>query len=403
MRQVITALVATLAAQLLVSMSVATGSVLAPAAAVDIGISPGFIGAYISIVYGCAATVGLLCGSFIARFGAVRMTQACLSLAALGLCTGVVGVLPVTIVCAVLLGMANGPMTPSSSHVLSRVTPPQWRNAVFSAKQMGVPLGSGLAGLMMPILAVTFGWRAAALAGAALCAVLAVALQPWRGGLDTGRDTKRPLLSPAHIGGSLALVLRAPELRQLSIISFAYAGMQNSFAAFLVTYLHERLAMTLVEAGLVLTIAQVAGAVARVVWGTLTDRFMDAYKLLGGLGLGMSACSVLTAAFTPDWPFWSIVAVSVAFGTTTAAWNGVFLAQIASLAPPGKVSEATGGSQFCTFAGVTIMPALFSGVLSLTDSYAIGFAGLAVLTVAGGLWILAPNALRPPKGVRTGT
>src|SRR6185437_182576 len=127
---------------------------LAPAAAVDIGISAAFVGAYISIIYGAAATAGLVCGSFIARFGALRMTQACLVLSALGLCAGAAGALPATIACAVLFGMANGPMTPSSSHVLSRVTPPQWRNAVFSAKQMGVPLGSGLAGLMMPILAV---------------------------------------------------------------------------------------------------------------------------------------------------------------------------------------------------------------------------------------------------------
>jgi fucose permease len=225
----------------------------------------------------------------------------------------------------------------------------------------------------------------------------AVVLQPWRAGLDTGRDTKRPLLSLGHISSSLALIWRAPELRQLSIMSFAYAGMQNSFAAFLVTYLHERLAMSLVEAGLVLTIAQVAGAVARVIWGTLTDRFMDPYKLLGGLGLGMSACAILTASFTTAWPFWLIVAVGVAFGTTTAAWNGVFLAQIAMLAPVGRVSEATGGSQFCTFAGVTIMPGLFSAVLALTDSYAIGFTALAVLTVVSGLWILAPNAARRRK------
>lgn len=397
MRQVITALVATLAAQLLVSMSVGTGSVVAPAAAVDIGISPGFIGAYISVIYGSAATVGLVCGSFIARFGALRMTQVCLGLSAIALCAGAAGTLPTTLACAVLLGMSNGPMTPASSHVLSRVTPPQWRNAVFSGKQMGVPFGAGLAGLMMPIIAVTFGWRMAAFTGAALCAILAVALQPWRAGLDTERDAKRPLLSLGHISSSLALVLRAPQLRQLSIMSFAYAGMQNSFAAFLVTYLHERLAMSLVEAGLVLTVAQVAGAIARLIWGTLTDRFMDPYKLLGGLGLGMSACSILTAAFTPAWPFWLIVAISVAFGATTAAWNGVFLAQVAALAPAGKVSEATGGSQFCTFGGVTIMPALFSGVLSFTDSYAIGFTMLAVLTVASGLWVLAPNTARAHK------
>lgn len=397
MRQVIPALVATLAAQLLVSMSVGTGSVLAPVAAVDIGVSAGFIGAYIATVYASAAAVGLVCGSFIARFGALRMTQFSLVLAAVSLCIGALGFPATTVACAVLLGCSNGPTTPSSSHVLARVTPPQWRNAVFSAKQMGVPLGTGLAGLMMPSLAVAFGWRTAALTGAVLCVALACAVQPWRPGLDSDRQPGQRLLSLGHISSSLSLIFHTPALRQLSIMSFVYSGMQNSFAAFLVTYLHARLGMTLVLAGFVLTVSQVAGAIGRLIWGTLTDRFMDPYRLLGSLGIGMSVCAVLTASFTLAWPFWLIVAVGVAFGATTTAWNGVFLAQIATLAPPGRVSEATGGSQFYTFAGTTTMPAVFSIVLNATGSFAIGYLALAVLTFVCGLWILAPRAGRLRK------
>ena len=397
MRQVLTALVATLAAQLLVSMAVGTGAVIAPLAAVDIGVSPDLVGAYISIIYAAAATTGLVCGSFIARFGAVRMTQFSLLLGAVALTLGSFGTVATTVVCAVLFGMANGPMTPSSSHVLARVTPPQWRNAVFSAKQMGVPLGNGLAGLMMPILAVALGWREAAAIGAVLCIALAVALQPWRAGLDTGRETGQRLLSLGHVRDSLRLIFRSPALRQLSIMSFVYAGLQNCFGGFLVTYLHQKLGMTLVMAGLVLTVSLVAGAIGRLIWGTLTDRFVDPYLLLGSLGLGMAAAAILTACFTAAWPFGLIVAVSIAFGATTTAWNGVFLAQIAVLAPPGRVSEATGGSQFYTFAGVTVMPALFSLVLSVTGSYAIGYGTLASLALTSGLWVLAPGALRPRK------
>lgn len=397
MRQVITALVATLAAQLLVSMAVGTGSVVAPVAAVDIGVSPDLIGGYIGIIYACAAATGLVCGGVVARFGAVRMTQFALVVAALALVVGSFGTLATTIACAMLSGCANGPMTPSSSHVLARVTPPQWRNAVFSAKQMGVPLGNGLAGLMMPVLAVELGWRAAALIGAVLCIGLTVALQPWRAGLDTGRETDQRLLSLGHVSGSLRLIFGTPTLRQLSIMSFVYAGLQNSFVAFTVTYLHQRLDMDLIQSGLVLTVSLVAGAIGRLIWGTLTDRFVDPYLLLGSLGIGMAAAAILTACFTPAWPFGLIVAVSIAFGATTTAWNGVFLAQIAVLAPPGRVSEATGGSQFYTFAGVTIMPALFSVILSLTGSYAIGYGALAVLAMLSGLWVLAPGALRPRK------
>ncbi|HEX9463276.1 MAG TPA: MFS transporter [Alphaproteobacteria bacterium] len=395
MKDVVHALVATLAAQLLVSMSVGTGSVLAPEAAVDIGVRPELIGAYIGSIYATAAAVGLVSGAFIARFGALRMTQASLVLSALALSLGVLAMPLTTFLCALLLGAANGPTTPSSSTVLARVTPARWRNAVFSAKQMGVPLGNGLAGLLMPFLALAWGWRIAALTGAVLCLVLALALQPLRRKLDIDRERGRRLVSFAHVSGALTLVLGSPGLRRLSIMSFVYSGLQNCFVGFLVTYLHARVAMSLVQAGLVLAVSLVAGAIGRLVWGALTDHLANPYRLLGALGLGMSACALLTAAFTPEWPYGAILAVSIAFGATTTAWNGVFLAQIAALSPPGRVGDATGGSQFCTFAGVTLMPVVFSLILTLTTSYTIGYSAMGVLTAVVGVWLLRVPTLQP--------
>ncbi len=399
MKQILPALVATLAAQLLVSMSVGTGPVLAPVAAASMGLSPEMIGTYIGIIYALAAITGLISGSFIQRFGGLRMMQVSLALSAVALAVSSFSVPVAAVACALLFGCANGPTTPASSHVLARVTPAEWRNAVFSTKQMGVPLGNGLAGLIMPVLALTFGWQEAVLTGAAMCVVLALILQPWQRGLDVGREPGRTLIGFGQVVGPLRLIFREPELRRLSIVSFIYAGMQNCIGAFLVTYLHDRVKMSLIEAGLVLTISQTAGAACRVLWGALTDRWIDAYRLLGGLGLGMTACALLTAAFTPEWTFWAIVLVASAFGATSTAWNGVFLAQIATLAPVGRVGEATGGSQVCTFGGVTLMPTLFSLVLAITGSYTVGFGGMAALTLLGGLWMLAAG--KAPAPART--
>src|SRR5258708_17027568 len=136
---------------------------LAPEAAVDIGVRPELIGAYIGSIYATAAAVGLVSGAVIARFGALRMTEASLVLSAVALSLGVLAMPLTTFLCALLLGAANGPTTPSSSTVLARVTPARWRNAVFSAKQMGVPLGNRLASLLMPLLGLARGARLATL------------------------------------------------------------------------------------------------------------------------------------------------------------------------------------------------------------------------------------------------
>jgi MFS family permease len=57
----------------------------------------------------------------------------------------------------------------------------------------------------------------------------------------------------------------------------------------------------------------------------------------------------------------------------------VFLAEVARLAPEGRVAILTGGTQFFTFAGVLIGPPLFGAIASLTGRYGAGFAAAAAL------------------------
>jgi MFS-type transporter involved in bile tolerance (Atg22 family) len=52
------------------------------------------------------------------------------------------------------------------------------------------------------------------------------------------------------------------------------------------------------------------------------------------------------------------------------------------------VSQVAGAGGFVAFTGVTAGPALFTVLLAATDSYAVGFIALSVLTLAIGLWLL---------------
>ncbi len=71
------------------------------------------------------------------------------------------------------------------------------------------------------------------------------------------------------------------------------------------------------------------------------------------MALLMGLAAVATAAFSPRWPTAGITLVCAAFGATAIGWNGVFLAEVARLAPKGNAGDATGGSLAVTFAGVS--------------------------------------------------
>jgi predicted MFS family arabinose efflux permease len=377
------ALIATLAIQALVSMTVLTPPVLAALAAPDVGVASERIGLFTALVYAGAIVSSAGSGALLARTGPLRLSQWCLGLCALGMSVATLASLPAVALGAVLMGLGYGPVTPASSHILIRQTAPQRRALVFSLKQTGVPLGGALAGFIAAPLGLAIGWRGAALSVAVGSLVLALLVEPMRPRFDT-RETVGPAAQQSALAG-IRLVLRTPSLRRLALSSTTFAATQLSMATFLVTFLTERAAVPLVMAGLIMAVAQGSGIVGRILLGWVADRLLRPGRTLALLGISMAAASVATGLISSAWPLPSIFAVTAMLGLTGLSWNGVYLAEVAVIAPPGAAGAATGGALSMTFLGIVLGPALFSAVVSLSGSYTLGFSIVAAGALIGGL------------------
>ncbi len=296
-RTALIALAATLAIQIFTSLAATTPAVLAPALADEMGIAPGWIGVFVGLVYAGAMLASIASIGFIERFGAIRVSQVCVILCAGGI--ALVGLLPATAVgmlvaAAILIGLGYGPITPASSQVLARTTPPSQMALMFSLKQTGVPAGAALAGALLPAAALTIGWRAAALDVGFLGVLIACAAQPTRRALDTDLRPGRAF-SAALVIDRMRLVARSPALVELAALSFAYASVQVCLTSFLVVYLHDTLHWSLVAAGLALTVATVGGVIGRIAWGAMADRTLAPRRVLSLIG-------VLAASAASRWP-----------------------------------------------------------------------------------------------------
>ena len=377
------ALIATLAIQALVSMAVLTPPVFAALAAPEIGVSANGIGVYTSLVYAAACLSAAVSGGPIRRHGAIRLSQVCLVACAAGLALTASASLALVLGGAVLLGLGYGPVTPASSHILIRQTPPARRALVFSIKQTGVPVGGALAGILVPALVLALGWKGAALAAAALSVVVAVAVEPVRKSLDSDADpTAR---GERGVLAAIRLVLASPPLRRLALASLAFSAMQLCFSAFVVTFLTERVGLALVTAGAVMAAAQVAAIGGRILWGWVADRFLPTRQLLCLLGLVMAASAAALSLVTASWPVGAIAAVTVVLGASGLGWNGIYLAEVATLAPPGSAGLVTGGALSLTFLGIVIGPALFSLVVEASGSYRPAFLAVACFAAIAAL------------------
>lgn len=355
-------------------------AVLAPAARVDIGVSASSVGAMSSICYGGAIAANIISGQAITRFGPLRWSQICLLMQAGS--TGLIasGNLILVVIGGLILGAGYGPLTPASSAILVKRIPEKLRATIFSIKQAGVPAGGALTGAMIPPLILLFSWEVAILTLGGLCVLLAALIHPAREEFDRG-DLAVSSVSKQNITESLKMLSADSQLREISLMSVLYSGMQMMFVSFFVVFLTEHVGFTLLQAGGAMAVAMTAGILARVLWGVVADRFVKPRIVLGGLGLGTSIATVTMALITPDWPLFVVYGVGIVMGMTSISWNGVFLAEVARIAPRGDVGMATSAALMVTFFGVLVFPALCSGLISATGSYTTMFLIMAAINI----------------------
>ena len=216
--------------------------------------------------------------------------------------------------------MAVALSQPGADLTLARGVPAGRQGVAFGAKHTAGSLAVLTAGLAVPVLGVTLGWRWAFALIALLVLPIAVLLPRnlSDGAGPRGPSRRRP--SPAAPGRTGA----DPPVRGLVVLSLAAglaSGSANTAAAFLVAYaVHAGVATS--TAGLLLTLGGTMGGTSRIFMGWLADRRSGHhFAVCTGL-VAVGALGYLLLAFAGD-------AVTFAIGSVLAlgigwSWHGLF-------------------------------------------------------------------------------
>ncbi|MCC6195102.1 MAG: MFS transporter [Burkholderiales bacterium] len=391
-RTALVALAATLAIQIYTSITATAPAVLASMLAGDFGIAPTWIGVFAGLMYAGAMLGSLSGGGFVARYGAIRVSQACVLICATGI--AVMAVMPAAAVAALIgaavgMGIGYGPITVASSELLARTTPQDRMALVFSIKQTGVPAGAAIAGALLPVAALAIGWRVAFIGVAVLGLLVTVAAQPSRRALDLRNPDRKPF-SLSAIFAPIRTILGTPSLLELALCGFGFAAVQVCLSSFLVVYLTESLQWSLVAAGLALTFTTFAAVPGRIIWGAIADRTRSAVLVLAGIGIVAAMCGFALALARPAWPTAVVLLVCALYGFSAVGWNGVQLSEVARRAPAGMTAAITGASSFIMFGGVMLGPVAFAALVGVAG-FGTGFVACAVVSgvTAAGLLMRA--------------
>lgn len=404
------ALSSTLTIQAAATVAMSAASVLAPIAAPALGATASQVGWFVGLAYAAAMVFGLAGGTLTQRHGPIRVSQMALGACTLGLIAaaftglaratdpvsssgpGIAGLnivlwigLPVA---ALAIGAGYGLPNPSASMILGRHAPAHRRGLFFSIKQTGVPMGVGVAGLLIPALLSVLSWPLALLTLAGACAAIALGLQ------STLALNERPATPPsaaliAHpIAGPLSRVWRHAELRRLALASLAYSMTQLCFVTFLVSTLTLEHGMSLAVAAGVLSTSQVLSVLSRVGWGQIADHWIAPLRLLGLLGVAMGACAAGLGLLPAPASTTLALIAALACAATSMAWNGVYFAELAHRVPADELAQVTAGTQFLTFLGAMAGPMIFSALVGPLGGHGPTYTVLAIVPALIGGWLL---------------
>jgi MFS family permease len=362
--------------------------VMGPALTEAVGVPPETIG-YLAALNSLGTVWYLVAGGdLLPRLGPLRSMQFGAVVGLVGLLLALTGNWSMLMLASLLIGFGYGSTPAAGSEVLNEYAPTRHHSLVFSIKQSGVPLGGVIAGLLVPVLLATAGWRLACVACALFVLAMTILVEPQRSAIDRHRDrTQRVrlnrLVDPRMLRTPFLSLSRQRPLQLVTGASICFAIVQGSILAFFVTYLTVELGFGLVAAGVAFSVMQVTGVVGRVIAGWSADRLGSRPAVLIGLAVASSITMAFMAALTPSSAHWAIQVLAGIVGVASTSWNGVFLAEVSQLARIGKVGDATAGATFFTFIGYVVGPAAFGALLTYGGSYRSAFAVLAAVPIAG--------------------
>lgn len=132
-------------------------------------------------------------GRLVDRLGSVRSLRLAAAISSAGIAWTSVSLVTFT-AWLVLAGTANAIGQPATNRLLHRLIPPERQGIAFGVKQAAVPTSTMLAGLAVPAIALTVGWRWAF----ALPTLLLVLLILLPAGSGSGRRCRHGVLVPSE-------------------------------------------------------------------------------------------------------------------------------------------------------------------------------------------------------------
>jgi MFS family permease len=290
-----------------------------------------------------------------------------------------------------LYGVGYAAVTPAGSHAIVFFFKKEARGFAMGVRQCGVPLAGVIGSLMLPAIAIHFGYQwSIAIAGIVTIAACTAASTLYREPeeLHGERISFRALLADMlRVAGDARLIL-------LTLTSMTLVSAQMAMFAFLALTFAHQAGFPIGIAVLVFTVSQIAAMVGRIAWGWASDKIFHGSRSLPLVVVcAMAALCVfgvsLVSAHTT---LWEAVVLAALLGFSAEGWFGVAVIGIAEIGGEEHSGSALGVSLTFIFFAAFAAPTVF-GAIAQSSGYAFAWRALAIVVALGVVPALLSSAV----------
>lgn len=286
-----------------------------------------------------------------------------------------------------LIGAGYGMVTPATnSTIMDRFYP--HHTSPMGIKQSGVPIGTILAAIALPLLALHYSLRFAFLALFFITAIIAILIRGEKNGALGRRDREKTR-------GAAKRVFRDRRVLIISAITAFLSWGQQSVFTYFVLYVTSISYQVLIAETLFIVLL-VGSVVGRIIWPSITIRLFGGHRLRN-YSLIMALAGLSLFAFpNVGGSIYAIVPMAAAIGFTAVAWNSNYVTLISEIAPRGNVGTYSGTSMMIISLGSIVGTPLSGFIVDASGgefSIMWMFLGSALMVVAFLLFLFTPRLM----------
>ena len=340
----------------------------------DLEFSAAALGAAPAAFFCAGAVVSPFAGIIIDRLGALKAMRIAVLLVAilLLLVSTAVYSFATLLILLTIAGAINALTQPATNLYVAQRIHADRQGAAYGAKYSAIPMASLLAGLAVPLLGLTIGWRWAFAVFAIIAAVVAVTAPGSRRVVVWDRPDSRAVARlPRNSLLVLALGAGLAAAGGSSLAIFMVAGGVNS-------------GLSEANAGLLFAAASGLGIAGRIFAGVLADKRGRFHLEVIAIMLLVGAVGI--APIATGNPVLFMIGAPLAFGAGWG-WPGLFILAVVQLNPSAPAA-ATGLTQTGTSVGCVLGPLLF-GLLADNVSYTVAWSATGAMLVLAALVLIS--------------